>query len=151
LFIRKFEFNASIYYVVRYIGKLIIGYNIIAMAGPSLIILSTLIIFFISFKRNNNSSKMLFTKGLFVITTWYLFSTTVHPWYICLPVAISIFTQYRYAVIWSYFTMFSYYAYHSIPVKENLLLIASCYLIVAGYAFWELRKKNKLQYFKTLK
>jgi hypothetical protein len=141
LFIRKFEFNASIYYVVRYFGTLIKGYNIIALAGPSLIMLSTLIIFFISFKRNN-ASQMLFTKGLFVITTWYFFSTTVHPWYLCLPLAISIFTQYRYAVIWTYLATLSYYAYHSTPVKENLLLTAISYLIVAGYAFSELSKTN---------
>ncbi len=142
LFIRRFEFNASVYYIVRYIGTLLKGYNIIALAGPLLIMLSTFIIFFISFKRNNNSSQMLFTKGLFVITTWFLFTTTVHPWYICLPIAVSIFTQYRYAVIWTYVTTLSYYSYHSIPVKENLLLIAISYLIMAGYAFLELRTKN---------
>ena len=34
LFIRKFEFNASVYYVVRYFGTLVKGYNIIAIAGP---------------------------------------------------------------------------------------------------------------------
>lgn len=144
LFIRKFEFNASIYYVVRYFGTLIKGYNIIALAGPLLIMLSTFIILFISFKRNN-SSQMLFTNGLFVITAWYLFSTTVHPWYICLPVALSVFTNYRYAIIWSYATTFSYYAYHSTPVKENLWLVAISYLIVTGFAFSELRRNVYLK------
>jgi hypothetical protein len=138
LFIRKFEFNASVYYFVRYIGTLIKGYNIIALAGPSLIILSTFVIFIISFRKDNNSSQMLFIKVLFVITTWYIFSTTVHPWYICLPVAISIFTNYRYAVIWTYLTTLSYYAYHAMPVKENLWLVAFSYLILAAFCFWEL-------------
>jgi len=145
LFIRRFEFNASIYYVVRYFGALISGYNIISLAGPLLIMLSTLLIFFISFKRNT-STQMLFTKGLFVITAWLLFSTTVHPWYICLPVALSVFTNYRYAVIWSFTTTLSYYAYQTTPVKENLWLVAVSYVLVAVYAFWELRNKNKLQY-----
>ncbi len=140
LFILKFEFNASIYYVVRYVGTLIKGYNIIALAGPILMLLSSLLILFISFKRNN-SSQMLLTKGLFIITAWYFFSTTVHPWYICMPVALSIFTQYRYAIIWSYLTTLSYYAYHSTPVKENLLLIAISYFIVVVFAFSEVRKK----------
>lgn len=145
LFIQKFEFNASVYYVVRYLGKLISGYNIIAFAGPFLILFSTLLILFISFKRNNSSQ--IFTKGLFLISAWFLFSTTVHPWYICLPVALAIFTQYRYAIIWSYLTTLSYYAYYSTPVKESLLLIAINYLIVAGYAFSEIRKNVYLKKF----
>ena len=137
LFFRHFEFNASIYYLVRYIGTVIKGYNIIAFAGPALILLSALIICAISFKDKIISSLSFFTKGLFVITAWHLFSTTIHPWYICLPVAVSIFTPYRYAIIWSYLTTLSYYAYQSIPVKESLGLIALSYLIFAGFAFWE--------------
>ncbi|MEO5783569.1 MAG: glycosyltransferase 87 family protein [Ginsengibacter sp.] len=146
LFIRHFEFNASIYYLVRYIGTVTKGYNIIAFAGPILITLSALIICIISFKGKKISLQLLFTKGLFVITSWYLFSTTIHPWYICLPVAVSIFTQYRYAIIWSYLTTISYYAYQSNPVKESLWLIAFSYLILAAFAFWELwNKNNKLK------
>ncbi len=108
-------------------------------------------------RRNKNESKTkkiitpskwtlpvssVITKGLFVITAWHLFATTVHPWYICLPVAVSIFTHYRYAIIWSYLTTLSYYAYQSKPVKENLWLIAFSYLIVAAFAFWEFRNKE---------
>ncbi|HXH99468.1 MAG TPA: glycosyltransferase 87 family protein [Sphingobacteriaceae bacterium] len=142
LFFRHFEFNASIYYLVRYIGTVTTGYNIIAFAGPALILLGGLIICIISFKEKNISSNSFFTKGLFVITAWYLFSTTIHPWYICLPVAVSIFTPYRYAIIWSYLTTFSYFAYQFKPVKESLELIAFSYLILAGFAFWEFRNKS---------
>jgi hypothetical protein len=145
LFIRKFEFNASLYYMIRYFGTLIIGYNIIAVAGPFLILLSSLIILLISFKGKNISEISIFNKALFIISMLLLFSTTVHPWYICLPVAVSIFTQYKYALVWSYVTTLSYYAYQSVPVKENLWLVALSYLIVAGYAFWELRNNNNLQ------
>jgi hypothetical protein len=150
LYIRKFEFNASVYYVVRYIGTLIKGYNIIAVAGPFLILLSSLIILLISFKGKKISEISIFNKALLTISVWFLFSTTVHPWYICLPVAISIFTQYKYAMVWSYAAALSYYAYKSVPVKENLWLVALSYLIVAGYAFWEFKNINKSQYFKTI-
>lgn len=145
LFIRKFEFNASVYYVVRYIGTLIKGYNIIAIAGPFLILMSIFIILFISFKEKKISETAIFNKALFIISAWLLLSTTVHPWYICLPVAISIFTQYRYALVWSYATMLSYYAYHSTPVKENLWLVAGSYILVIGYACWEFIDKSKLK------
>ncbi|MDQ6756341.1 MAG: hypothetical protein M3004_05345 [Bacteroidota bacterium] len=143
LFIRKFEFNASIYYVVRYFGNQIKGYNIIAIAGPFLILLSALIIFIISFWNKNIGWQFFFTKALFIITTWFLFSTTVHPWYICTVAAISIFTRHRYAIVWCYTATFSYYAYQSIPVKENLWLVAFSYLLMMGYAFWELLIERK--------
>jgi hypothetical protein len=142
LFIRRFEFNASIYYVVRWIGSLLAGYNIIAFAGPLLSLMAAGIILFLSFRNKKISNQTFFVKALSIITTLFLFSTTVHPWYVCLPVAISIFTQYRYALVWSYTTTLSYYAYQSTPVKENLWLVAFSYLLVTVYAFWELRNKN---------
>jgi len=142
LFFRKFEFNASLYYVVRYIGTLIKGYNIISIAGPALMLLCIIVIVITSFKRKIISLQFFFNMALFIISAWFLFSTTVHPWYICLPVAISIFTQYRYALIWSYVTTFSYYAYHTNPVKENLWLVGAGYVLVISYSLYEL-KNNK--------
>jgi len=142
LFIRKFEFNASVYYLVRHIGTIVTGYNIIALAGPVLILLSSLIILLLSFKGKRISEISIFNKALFIISVWFLFSTTVHPWYICLPVAISVFTKYRYTLIWSFVATLSYYAYQTIPFKENLWLIALGYLITVAFAVWELWYKN---------
>ncbi len=139
LFIRRFEFNASIYYVVRYLGTLIKGYNIIAIAGPALILLSSLLILFISFKRNNNSENKILKTALLIISTWFIFSTTVHPWYICLPVALAVFTPYRFAIIWSFTATLSYAAYQTIPVKEVLWLTVAGYIALIAYALWEWR------------
>lgn len=144
LFIRKFEFNASIYYVFRYIGTLIKGYNNIAVLGPFLLLLSAVIILIISFKKKKISSPVFFINALFITTTWFLFSTTVHPWYICLPVALSVFTSFRYVIIWSFTTTLSYAAYQYNPVQENLWLIAAGYIFMIGYAWWELMNKNKI-------
>ena len=140
LFIQKFEFNASVYYVARYIGKMIKGYNIIAIAGPILILLSALIIFIISFRNKNISWQPFFTKALFIITAWFLFSTTVHPWYICLPVALAVFTPFRYAIIWSFTATLSYAAYQFNPVHENLWLVGGGYIFMIGYGLWEIYK-----------
>jgi hypothetical protein len=145
LFIRHFEFDASIYYLVRWIGTIVTGYNIIAIAGPSLILMSAGIILLISFKGKRNSSSTFITKALFIITTWYLFSTTVHPWYICLLVATSIFTSYRYVIIWSFTTTLSYAAYQFNPVRENLWVVGAGYIFMIGYAWWELKMKKRVQ------
>jgi hypothetical protein len=84
---------------------------------------------------------MFFTRALFIITTWFLFTTTVHPWYICLPVALVVFTPYRYAIIWSFTSTLSYAGYQTNPVKENLWLVGAGYVFIIGYAIWEMRKK----------
>ncbi len=145
LFIQKFEFNASVYYVVRYVVTLINGYNMIAVAGPFLILFSSFIILFISFKGKKFTSINFLNKSLFIITIWFLFSTTVHPWYICLPVALTVFTPYRFAIIWSFTQTLSYAAYQTNPVKENLWLVAAGYIIMIGYCFWEVMNNNKLR------
>lgn len=142
LFIRKFEFNASVYYAVRYVGTIIKGYNIIAIAGPFLLVLSGLIILIISLGGQKKSYVEFITKAMFIITAWLVFSTTVHPWYICLPVALSVFTCYRYAIIWSFTTMLSYAAYQYNPVKENIWLVAAGYIFIIGYGLWELMNNS---------
>jgi hypothetical protein len=145
LFFRHFEFNASIYYLVRWVGTVVAGYNIIAFAGPLLILLSAGIILLISYKGKKGSPPILITRALFIIATWFLFSTTVHPWYICLPVALAVFTPYRFAIIWSFTATLSYAAYHSNPVKENLWLLGAGYLFMIGYAAWEIKIKSKIK------
>lgn len=140
LFFRKFEFNASIYYLLRYFVTLVQGYNMIIYTGPFLILISMFIILFLSFNRKNIPAKTFFTKALMIITTWFIFSTTVHPWYICMPVVLTIFTCYHFAIIWSFTATFSYMAYQINPVKENLWLVAAGYILVMGYAVWEIRK-----------
>lgn len=137
LFIRRFEFNASLYYLVRWVGTIVKGYNIIAFAGPLLLIMAVGFILFLSFKEKNKLRQTFFNKALLIITTWYLFSTTVHPWYICLPVALTVFTPYRYAIIWSFTAILSYSAYQYNPVHENLLLTGVGYVIMIGFAFRE--------------
>jgi hypothetical protein len=139
LFLSHFEFNASLYYIVRWIGALVTGYNIIAFAGPMLSAAGAVIILIISFRGNEISNKKFLTKALFILTVYYLFATTVHPWYICMPVIISACIAYKYAIIWSYMATLSYFAYHSNPVKENFWLTGAEYLIVFAYAYWELK------------
>ncbi len=144
LFIQRFEFNASIYYIVRWVGKMVLGYNLIAFVGPLLFVTAGIIILFLSFRDKKKSGQSFFSRVLFIITIWFLFSTTVHPWYIGLPVALSVFSPHRYAIIWSFTAIFSYAAYQSNPVHENLWLVGAGYILMIGYAFWELKQKQTL-------
>lgn len=143
LFLSQFEFNASLYYLVRWLGSLITGYNIIAYAGPLLSLTAAIIIFILSIQGGEVSERRFFLKALSILTIYYLLATTVHPWYISMPVALAVFTRYRYPIIWSFTATLSYAAYQTNPVQENLWLIAAGYVLMIAYGCWEYKIKKE--------
>jgi len=144
LWFQDFEFNASVYYIIRWIGFQTIGWNIIADVGKILPLVIIFILLLFTFFRRNGSLQQLITTLLFGISVYFLLSTTVHPWYIATPLVLSIFTKYKFPVVWSLLVMLSYSAYVADGFSENLWLVALEYLGVLGYFVWELffRKKT---------
>ncbi len=150
LWFQNFEFNASIYYVIRGIGFQIVGWNIIESVGKILPILVFLFVLAIAFFRKNKTPQQLLTAMLFAISFYFLLSTTVHPWYIATPLLISIFTKYKFPIVWSFVVMLSYSAYGNDGFEEKLWLVALEYIVVIGVAVWEifLQKNKTYQTFK---
>ena len=145
LWFQKFEFNASFYYIVRWVGFQSKGYNIIETAGKALPLVTIGILAGLSFFRKNNSFEKLITAMLFGFTAYLFLSTTVHPWYLAIPLMLSIFTNYRYLMVWSFVVILSYAAYTSAGFQENLWLVALEYIIVIGVFIKELfRRKTPL-------
>ncbi|MDO6801505.1 glycosyltransferase 87 family protein [Wenyingzhuangia sp. 1_MG-2023] len=138
LYFQNFEFNASIYYIVREIGYRIKGYNIIHTVGritPLIIIAITLLI---SFVRKNEKKTILFTSMLWIICSYYFLSSIVHPWYIAIPLFLSLFTKFNFPLVWSYAIVLSYSAYISSKYHENLWLVGLEYILVLGWMVVEL-------------
>lgn len=150
LWFQNFEFNASIYYIIRWIGYQTIGWNIIATTGKILPLVVVFCILLFTFIRKNNRFKNLLESLLFSISIYLLLATTVHPWYLATPLLLSVFTNYRYMVVWSFVVVFSYAAYANNPFQENLIWVALEYFIVIGYFVWEYKKIKtlKLNHFK---
>ncbi len=144
LFFTSFEFNASLYYIIRGAANLLLGLNVIAFAGPFLALTAMAVIIFVSSRNRIISDQHFFDKALIILTVWYLFSTIVHPWYISLPMVVSVFTSYRYPLAWSYVVTLSYSAYQTNPVNEILWLVGLSYIVVITYAYLELRSKPNL-------
>lgn len=142
LWFGKFEFNASIYYIVRWIGFQVKGYNIIETAGKILPLISFTFILFLTFFRKNNTLRELLENMLFAVTFYLLLSTTVHPWYLTIPLMLSVFTSFRYMIIWSAVVILSYFAYSNTAYEENLWLVAFEYLIVFGYLLREIYQRK---------
>ena len=64
LYFQKFEFNASVYYIIREIGFQMKGYNFIQTVGTiSPFIVSKILLVF--FKKDNKNYKVLFETLLF--------------------------------------------------------------------------------------
>ena len=144
LWFQNFEFNASVYYVIRWIGFQVVGWNIIESVGKILPVLVLLFVLGISFFRKNKTPQQLLTAMLFAISFYFLLSSTVHPWYLATPLLLSIFTKYRFPIVWSFMGMLSYSAYGKDGFDEKLWLVALEYVVVIGVAAWELSPSNFL-------
>ena len=138
LWFQSFEFNASVYYIIRWIGFQTIGWNIIATAGLILPIVVFICIVLLSLFRKYNTTQNLITGMLLAVSIYFLLATTVHPWYIATPVLLSVFTKYKFALLWSFMICFSYAGYTATGFNENLLLVALEYSVVISVAIWEL-------------
>jgi len=138
LWFQSFEFNASIYYIIRWIGFQAVGWNIIATVGLILPMVVFICIVLLTVFRKYNTTQKLITGMLLAVSIYFLLATTVHPWYIATPVLLSVFTKYKFPLLWSFMICFSYAAYGANGFNENLLLIAIEYSVVIGVALWEI-------------
>lgn len=151
----KFEFNASIYYLVRAWGFWYYGYNIVGSVGWKLGLISFILILVISTRPwwskritqntipNNAVTTQLFETAMFVLLSYLLLTTTLHPWYITTLLAISIFTHFRFAIAWSAMIFLTYAGYTNNGFEENLWLTTLEYISVMGYLAYELVWKRK--------
>lgn len=130
LYFRKFEFNASIYYLIRWLGFQIKGYNIIQTIGPLLSLITLIIILSLAFLEKPRKIQHVFRVLLLAFTAYLFLSTTVHPWYLGIPILLSIFSPYRYPIFWSALIMGTYINYSYDPYHENLWMVFAEYAIV---------------------
>ena len=140
LYFKKFEFNASIYYLVREVGYWLYGYNIIQTAGPRLAMAAFVLIMlaFIFEKYNEEKLPVTLMWPLFI---YLALASIVHPWYIIPIVAFSVFSHYRFPVVWSFAAFFSYAGYNAYGFEHPYLIYALEYILVFGVAVYELKRK----------
>ena len=137
LWFQKFEFNGSLYYVAREIGYALSGYNEIAIIGKFIAIIVILFVLALTFLRKIKTMIQLITAMLFALSFYYFTATTVHPWYVATLLILSVFTTYKFPLVWSFVIILSYLAYANGNNTENLWIIGLEYVIVYGVFIWE--------------
>jgi len=125
------------------IGFETVGWNIIGTVGKILPVVVVLFLLYLSFFQKAKDLSRLLVLMLFGICFYYLLSTTVHPWYLTVPLVLSIFTRYRFLLVWSFMVVLSYSAYGAGGFQENLWLVALEYTVVLGYFIWEVVVKKR--------
>jgi hypothetical protein len=97
--------------------------------------------------RAVREDKQIFSGMMFALVIYYLFATTVHPWYISMILILSVFTNYKVGVIWSMLIMLSYFAYSNPAFSENMLFITIeylCILVVLVFEIWRNTSKQDI-------
>ena len=147
LWFSKFEFNASFYYLLNWGVETILNFELIHSMGIIVVSFIGLQIIY-QLLQNKTKTTALITTVLWVFTGYYLISTTVHPWYIISLLLLSIFTPFKFARVWSYTLILSYFAYHQFSVEEKGGVLCLEYLPVLGVLAWELWNQRMLRKLK---
>ena len=147
LWFSNFEFNAGLYNGIKQIALKFDAkpWELIKTYGKITPIVTIATVLLFTFLRKNQDLKILLSSMLWILTIYYFISPTVHPWYVIFLVTLTIFTTYRYALLWSAVVVLSYFAYSKPDFKEDLWLLFIEYILVYTYLIYEIiahRNKN---------
>ncbi len=132
LYYGSFEFNGSVYQVLKWYGWRELNYNPIAITSKILLILS-----FTSYLLVWGCVKNIYL-GIFLLLAFFnLFAAIVHPWYILPMLAFGLFINTRLAIIWTALITLTYFTYRVYPYQESLFLVAVEYVLLFIYISYE--------------
>ena len=139
----KFEFNASIYYLLREVGFWLKGYNTIATLSKILSGVTLVSILFFAWKRKPKSIPELVDLWVLIYLIYLVLQPVVHPWYILPALGLSLLTERKVFLIWSFAAVFSYQAYGNANYREQPLFLFLEYgLVCVGIYLDYFRQKR---------
>ncbi len=145
LYFRQFEFNASVYYLLKLAGEALAPpkMDVARTLGPALgavVFLSILgmalylvfcRVWVFSCFRASGSPGLRGERFMVIALTLYLaLATTVHPWYIVPLFGLSLLTPWRFPLVWTAAVALSYSHYAGGHFQENYWLIGLEYMLV---------------------
>lgn len=162
LYFQKFAFNASLFYVFWEIGLFFGQYTMDKTLGPIMAVFAASGILYFAWKLQ--PGKIMYS--MLAASLWHLlWSSTVHPWYLCLPLVLVCrpkskvsrqstvdsrqstcfgFRTSDFILLWSGTIIVSYSHYAHGQFREDYSLIGLEYLLplVACLALWMVKTRN---------
>lgn len=138
----KFEFNASIYYLLRDVGFWVKGYNVIGEITPILSGITLVGILYFSWKRKPQNLLQLTDLWVFIYLFYLVLQPVVHPWYLIPAFGLSLFTDKKAFLIWTFAVIFSYQAYGDPNYQEGPVFLFLEYSILALAIYWDYFRKT---------
>jgi hypothetical protein len=138
LFQSNFEFNASVYYLIKWFSGFFISYNPIAYVGPILNFAAFLTIVIYSAKNKGKDIEKLLIGIVHIYLIYLLSQIVVHPWYIIPAFGVSVLTNSKVFLAWTGLVFLSYYAYSHPVVKESTILLLVEYGILLIFILKEI-------------
>lgn len=139
LYFENFEFNSSLYYVIQKLTSHKF-YTSIGLFLGSISLITIVIIALNGEKYTWNKLMRRLTIAFFI---FYLLASTVHPWYLLVPLVLSIFTNFRFMLIWSILVFLSYSKYADLSEITVRLLTLIEYLTIVIFFILEMKLNSK--------
>ncbi len=144
LYFRLFEFNASIHYLIRIIGRVVFHESWDKAIGPYLAAALLVTAAIILWRWRVRDGRDLLHAGFWLMTADLCLATTVHPWYLSWAALALPFFPYAFMVYWTGACFLSYAAYAFHPVYEPGWVLLLEYIPVYGLMAWELRRRRPM-------
>jgi hypothetical protein len=159
LYFGHFEFNASVYYLIRYwvineywwiwdyhehfmhntFWEGLLRMDWYVLFRKILPMVDLFLILCLSIKKKIRTSEKAFLASFLAIYSLHFFlATTVHPWYISTLVLFAVLSSYRiYVLLWTALIGLTYISYQGNGFEENSWVIGFEYGLVFGVLIWE--------------
>ncbi|WP_101332943.1 hypothetical protein [Brumimicrobium salinarum] len=136
LYFVNFEFNGSVFSVFNWLADGFVEGNPTLIVGPITSLLAFVLILWLAFYKPIYAPKILLERMMWGYVIYLLFATTVHPWYVVLPLGLAVFSANLGVIMWSFLIMLSYGFYALGSSFWGTVLIAIEYLVLFFFLFY---------------
>lgn len=144
LYFNSFEFNSLIYHHYIQYGYSIYGFFPTNTFGTNLSRIVTFLILCVAFYGGRYDFQKMATRMIFGLLVYYLFATTVHPWYVLTLLGLSVFTRFSFGIVWTGLIFLTYASYGNLDTETLRLLIHLEYAVLILVVGYELIRKRPL-------
>lgn len=139
----RFQFNSGLYNFLVNFALVDIGDSRFYVIGSVLSTMAGIGVLCLALFKAYRTDLDIILGILFALLLYYGLATTVHPWYVSFLLILSVFTNYKFPLIWSLLVMLSYSAYGAEGVAQNPILLTAEYLLLYTVAFVEIKRNWK--------